>query len=77
MPGTKMTAVTNKKLYGEDYYSRIGRKGGKSGNTGGFAGNPELAKRAGAIGGRVSRRGKAKPRPNLLQRLIRPLGIKV
>lgn len=35
---------------------RIGSKGGKNGNTGGFAANRELARTAGAIGGRISRR---------------------
>lgn len=34
--------------------------GGKNGHTGGFASNPELAKMAGAKGGRISKRGKAK-----------------
>lgn len=29
--------VTNKKLRGEDFYSRIGKKGGKNGHTGGFS----------------------------------------
>lgn len=41
-----------------DFYKRIGRMGGKSGNTGGFAANPELARIAGAKGGRISRRKK-------------------
>jgi hypothetical protein len=51
--------VTNKKRHGEDYYSRIGAKGGKKGRTGGFYGNHELAMRAGALGGAISRRTKA------------------
>lgn len=50
---------TNKIKYGQDFYQRIGRKGGRNGHTGGFASNPELAKIAGAKGGRISRRGKA------------------
>lgn len=41
-----------------NFYARIGAKGGKAGNTGGFAANRELARIAGAIGGRKSRRGK-------------------
>ena len=41
-----------------DFYAKIGRKGGKNGHTGGFAANPELARIAGARGGRVSRRTK-------------------
>ena len=43
-----------------DFYARIGRIGGRNGHTGGFASNPELAKIAGAKGGRKSKRGKAK-----------------
>lgn len=45
-----------------DFYRKIGRKGGANGHTGGFAANPELARIAGAKGGRISRRGKAKPK---------------
>ena len=41
------------------FYAKIGARGGKLGHTGGFAANPELARKAGAIGGRVSRRKKA------------------
>jgi general stress protein YciG len=46
--------------HGADFYARIGAKGGRNGHTGGFAANPELAKRAGAKGGRISRRGRSK-----------------
>lgn len=41
-----------------DFYAKIGRKGGQNGRTGGFAANPELARIAGAKGGRISRRTK-------------------
>lgn len=41
------------------FYAKIGAKGGRNGRTGGFAANPELARIAGAKGGRVSRRPKA------------------
>jgi general stress protein YciG len=41
------------------FYARIGAKGGKNGNTGGFAANHELARIAGQKGGRISRRRKA------------------
>ncbi len=58
--GGKKAAATNKAKYGKDFYANIGRKGGKNGRTGGFAANPALAKIAGAKGGRISRRGKAK-----------------
>ena len=64
MAGTKSggqkAAETNRKKYGPEFYRNIGRKGGKNGHTGGFAANPELAKIAGAKGGRISKRGKAK-----------------
>lgn len=63
MAGTKAGGVkaaeTNRKKYGAEFYRNIGRMGGKNGHTGGFAANPELAKIAGAKGGRVSKRGKA------------------
>lgn len=49
---------TNKAKYGEDFYKRIGSLGGKQGTTGGFY-DRALARRAGAIGGKISRRGKA------------------
>ena len=56
----KAAAATNKARYGADFYAQIGRKGGQNGTTGGFAANPELARLAGAKGGRISRRGPAK-----------------
>lgn len=58
--GGRKASITNKAKYGDDFYSNIGRKGGRNGHTGGFASNPELAKIAGRIGGRNSRRGKSK-----------------
>ena len=63
MAGTKAGGVkaaqTNKNRHGSDFYAKIGAKGGKKGTTGGFAANRELARLAGAKGGRVSRRGKS------------------
>ena len=53
--GIKATA-TNIERYGKDFYKRIGHKGGKAGKTGGFAADPELASRAGRIGGKKSSR---------------------
>lgn len=53
-------AATNYAKYGDDFYARIGAKGGRNGHTGGFAANPELAKLAGAKGGKISKRGKAR-----------------
>lgn len=59
-PGGIAAAKTNKARHGKDFYARIGAKGGANGRTGGFAANRDLARRAGAIGGRKSRRTKAK-----------------
>ena len=63
MSGTKAggqkAAATNKAKYGKEFYADIGRKGGRNGHTGGFAANPELAKIAGAKGGKKSKRGPA------------------
>lgn len=56
--GGKAAAATNKAKYGEDFYGRIGAKGGKLGRTGGFFANRELAREAGRKGGRISRRPK-------------------
>lgn len=64
MSGTKAggikAAKTNLQRHGADFYKRIGHKGGQNGHTGGFAANPALARIAGAKGGRISRRGRAK-----------------
>lgn len=56
----KNAAKTNKRLYGEDFYKRIGSKGGKAitKKPRGFAANPELAKEAGRKGGKNSRKNK-------------------
>jgi hypothetical protein len=56
--GGKAAATTNKKKYGADFYAKIGAIGGKKGRTGGFYANRELARKAGALGGRISRRTK-------------------
>ena len=62
MAGTKAggqaAAATNKSKYGADFYAKIGAKGGKLGKTGGFFANRDLARQAGAKGGRISRRTK-------------------
>jgi hypothetical protein len=60
--GGEAAAATNKKKYGPDFYARIGAAGGKKGRSGGFAAGKEGRERArkyGAIGGRLSRRGKS------------------
>jgi len=60
MGGTKIggqrAAATNKERYGEDFYQKIGAKGGKMGRTGGFFANRELARIAGHRGGIKSTR---------------------
>lgn len=62
MAGTKAggiaAAKTNKAKYGADFYGKIGAIGGRKGKTGGFYANRELARIAGAKGGRISRRTK-------------------
>lgn len=62
MAGTKDGGIkarnTNKSRYGDDYYAKIGSEGGKKSRTGGFFANRELARIAGAKGGRISRRTK-------------------
>ena len=59
--GGLAAAATNKKTYGADFYAKIGAKGGKLGTTGGFGAGEAgraLARTAGAVGGRKSRRTK-------------------
>jgi general stress protein YciG len=62
MAGTKKgglkAASTNKTRYGKEFYARIGAIGGKKTGLKGFALDRERARRAGQIGGRISRRGK-------------------
>ena len=63
MSGTKhggeLAAERIKKRLGNDFYKKIGAKGGHNGTTGGFYANRALASRAGAIGGTISRRPKS------------------
>ncbi|MCA9335994.1 hypothetical protein KC967_03770 [Candidatus Saccharibacteria bacterium] len=61
MAGTKaggLKAAQKNLAKDPNFYAKIGRKGGQAGHTGGFAANPELARIAGAKGGRISRRTK-------------------
>lgn len=73
MVGTKAGGLkarqTNLLRHGEDFYSRIGQKGGRNGHIGGFNSDKvgkdgltgwERAKIAGAKGGSISRRGPAR-----------------
>ena len=56
--GGKAAATTNRQRYGAGFYAKIGALGGKKGHTGGFYANRELARIAGAKGGKISRRTK-------------------
>jgi hypothetical protein len=71
MAGTRIGGIKtrdlNKELYGPDYYVQLGKKGAEAykerlkqriAKPRGFAANRELAREAGAKGGRLSRRGK-------------------
>lgn len=63
LEGGKLVAATNKRLYGEDYYSRIGAIGGKKGKKDGaikgFARmSPDKLREASAKGGAASRKSK-------------------
>lgn len=63
MAGTKtggLKAAQKNLQKDPDFYAKIGAKGGRNGHTGGFAANPELARIAGAKGGRISRRKSKK-----------------
>ncbi len=64
MSGTKEGGIkardTNIARHGDNYYAKIGQRGGSKCVAKGFSMNPELAKRVGKIGGKISKRGKAK-----------------
>lgn len=54
--GGQAAAKKNKAKYGADFYAKIGAKGGHAGKTGGFFASRDLARKAGALGGSISRR---------------------
>ena len=65
MSGTKEGGIkarnANYERNGKDFYKRIGHLGGSvRGIKKGFALNPELARKAGRKGGRISKRGKSR-----------------
>lgn len=57
--GGLKAAATNKKLYGEDFYKRLGHRGGSawSDKPRGFAANPKLAQEVGRKIGLRTRKG--------------------
>jgi len=56
--GGRKAAIKNRQ-YNKDFYTIIGRKGGKISRGGGFSGNSEAARIAGRKGGAISKRRKA------------------
>lgn len=65
--GGKKATQTNKRLYGDDFYARIGAKGGRNGRDGGFGSDTvdangltgrDRARIYGSKGGKISKRGK-------------------
>lgn len=67
--GGKKASIINKQKHGEDFYKRIGQKGGKKSCNKGFASSKvgldgltglERAKLAGRKGGLRSKRGKSR-----------------
>jgi general stress protein YciG len=56
--GGKRAALKNKELHGDDFYAKIGAKGGQNSHEGGFK-DVEFARKWGKVGGTKSRRGKA------------------
>ena len=60
--GGKKAAKTNRERYGDNWYSTIGKRGGSKihPETRYFAVNRDIARAAGAKGGSISKRGKAK-----------------
>lgn len=79
--GAKKAAATNVSKYGGDFYKRIGRIGGSAKVPKGFALNRELAAIAGSKGGRISRRGKAKPktepRKNVIKQIMEKIDVRL
>lgn len=62
LEGGRKAAKTNKERHGADWYSKIGKRGGSKSHpeTRYFAVNRDIARTAGAKGGSISKRGKAK-----------------
>lgn len=60
--GGRKAAATNKERYGEDFYERSGRAGGKKSRGGAFSKDRDFASAMGKIGGKVSKRDKRRRR---------------
>lgn len=65
MVGTRVggikASITNKERQGEDFYKNIGKKGGSAKHKTRYLQlHPEFASKIGYIGGKRSKRGKAK-----------------
>lgn len=52
----RIAADTKKRIYGKDYYSRIGRLGGKKPRVRSYSSDHDLAVRSGRKGGQISRK---------------------
>lgn len=81
--GGKLTAKINRKKYGDDFYKRIGAKGGRNGHTGGFGSSKvgkdgltgkQRARIAGKKGGLNSDRSGVKNGEGQEKQLIKPWG---
>lgn len=77
LAGGRKASATIKVKYGANFYSQIGRVGGKNGHTGGFAAGEEGRRRAsywGKVGGRRSKRTdqvSIKHKESFITRLLR------
>lgn len=62
LAGGRKAAKANIERHGQNYYSELGKLGGKAKHNKprGFAANPELARLAGKRGGELSKRGPSK-----------------
>jgi len=58
--GGQLAAEQVRRMYGSDFYSRIGAIGGSKSRTGGFYGNSERARLYGSLGGKLSTRNGRK-----------------
>lgn len=70
--GGLKASKTNKAKNGEDFYARIGKKGGQNGHTGGFCSmTPERRSECGRKGGKASKRGPAKETKKTTKKVVK------